>query len=126
MIERREGNNEFLRGETISKFGLFAQELARWDNRIVEILAMKDLNQHGEEKLDLVCTFNPEPESDTVGFFWTVNLLTRMEFEALDERLGINEPFEMAFKIGQQVFLPNGKILNTIENPIVLWPEHAE
>ena len=60
------------------------------------------------------------------GFFWTVNRLTRMEFEALDERLGINEPFEMAFKIGQQVFLPDGKILNAIENPIVLWPEHAE
>ena len=126
MVERREGNKEFLGKEAINKFGLFAQQLAQWDSRIVEIVAMKDLTQPGEEKLDLVCTFNPEPTSDAAGFFWIVNLMTRMEFEALDERLGINEPFDIAFKIGEQVFLPNGKILNTVGNHMVLWPDYAE
>jgi hypothetical protein len=45
-----------------------------------------------------------------------------MEMETLDELLGISQPFDLGFKLGEQVFLPNGKILDKIRDSIVLWP----
>jgi hypothetical protein len=127
MVEQGAGGEEFLGEEAINKFGLFAQQLAQWDSRIVEIVAVKRLAENNEEdKLDLICSFNPEPMDDAMGFFWIVNLLTRMEFEALDERLGICQPPDMGFKIGERVFLPNGKILKTMGDHIILWPDYEE
>jgi len=126
MIEKRTRSKEFLDESGIRKFGLFAAQLAQWDSRIVEIVAMKDLTEQQDEKLDLICRFNPEPMSDAAGFFWIVNLLTRIEFEALDKQLGICQPLDMGFKIGEQVFLPNGKIQSAIVDHIVLWPNHEE
>ena len=126
MVENREASQEFYRQEIVGKFGPIAQELAQWDKRIVEIAVMKEPDRNGQEKLDLICTFDPEPTSDATGFFWIVNLLTRMEFEALNEKLGIDEPFDLAFTMGQEVFLPNGKILTNTGDHIVLWQSHAK
>ncbi len=124
MVEK--GSEKISDEEVIRKFGLVAEQLVQWDRRIVQILVIKELSGQKEEKLDLICTFDPEPPSDITGFFLIANLLTRMEFEALDEQLGISQPIDMGFKIGQKVFLPNGKILSTLGDHIVLWPNHAE
>jgi hypothetical protein len=74
--------------------------------------------------LDLILHFEPEPPGDASGFFWIANLLTRGEFEHLDEKLGIQQPFDLGFRIGDQVFLPNGKILPEGTDQVVLWPKH--
>ena len=124
MVEK--GSDEFLDKEALKKFGLVAKQLAKWNSQIVQIAAIKEIIRQDEEKFDLVCTFNPEPATDTTGFFLIINLITRIDIEALDERLGINEPFDMAFMIGERVFLPNGNILNTLGKHIVLWPEHED
>lgn len=112
--------------ENIEKTKQLAMQMAMWDSRIIEIAAIKVLSEGEQGKLDLICSFDPEPISDTAGFFWIVNLLTRMEFEALDERLGICQPFDLGFRIGEQVFLPEGKILGTLGDHIVLWPNYEE
>jgi hypothetical protein len=104
------------------KIKQLAYRLAGWDKRIAEISAILNLEENEENKLDLICRFKPEPEGDAQGFFWIAVLLTRMEMETLDELLGICQPFDLGFKLGEQVFLPNGKILNEIGDSIVLWP----
>lgn len=112
--------------ENFEKTKQLAIQLAKWDRRIVEIAVINDLQQNDEEKVDLICSFIPEPTSDTTGFFWIASLMTRMEFEALDERLGVCQPFDLGFKIAEQVFLPNGKILSAIGDHVILWPDHEE
>ena len=76
--------------------------------------------------LKQICRFDPEPEDDSNGMFWIAALLTRMEFESKDELLGICQPFDLGFKIGEQVFLPNGKLLNKMGDHVVLWPNDEE
>ena len=102
-----------------------ASQLARWDSRIAQIALLEEIIDE-DSTFDLICNFEPEPDSDTSGFFWIANLLTRIEFERLDERLGIPFAYELGFTIGEQVFLPNGKILREPQDYTVLWPEHEE
>jgi hypothetical protein len=112
-------------GEEFEKSKLLAAQLARWDNRITQIAAVGD-NSENTNSVELVCSFEPEPDSDEVGFFWIVNLLTRIEFERLDERLAVPFAYGLGFKIGEQVFLPNREILKEPQNYTVLWPENEE
>lgn len=109
----------------LGKIKELAAHLATWDSRIVEIVAIPDAEQK-EKKIDLICRFDPEPQNDSAGFFWIANLLTRMEFEALVERLGIVQPFELGFESGEQVFLPNGIIIRSRGEHTVLWQNHEE
>lgn len=110
--------------ENIEKMRQLVFHLVKWDKRIVKVAAISNLNESDEGKLDLICSFNPEPQGDAQGFFWIAALLTRIEMETLDELLGICQPFDLGFKVGDQVFLPNGRILNTMGDHIVLWPNH--
>jgi len=96
-----------------------AAQMAEWDARIVEVTGWE-----GEGKRNLILHFEPEPTDDAIGFFWIVNLMTRSEFESLDERLDIQQPFDLGFKIGEQVFLPNGNIQKAGRDQVVLWPNH--
>ena len=110
-------------GEDIEKSKLLAAQLAAWDPRIKQITILEKAD---DAKLDLICSFEPEPESDTNGFFWIANLITHIEFERLDERLVVPFAYELGFRIGEQVFLPNGEILRKPEDHLVLWPVHGE
>ena len=92
-----------------------ASQLREWDRRIVEIAALQ-----GSESTDLICRFNPEPDSDSVGFFWIVNLMARMEME------GIDPSFDLGFTLGDRIFLPNGKIADTREEQVILWPNNED
>ena len=112
-------------GEEFEKSKLLAAQLARWDNRITQIAAVGELPDDAAS-IDLVCSFEPEPDSDEVGFFWIVNLLTRIEFEHLDERLAIPFAYSLGFNIGEQVFLSDGEILREPKEYTILWPEHEE
>jgi len=100
---------------------ILAAQLAAWDRRIFEIAAIKK-DEKESDSLNLICSFEPEPASDTIGYFWIANLLVRMEFEDLKERHAV----DLGFKIGGQVFLPNGKSLRGLRDHIVLWPEPDE
>jgi hypothetical protein len=107
----------------------YAAQLAAWDGRIAEIQGIQDPikgERNQEEHLELICIFDPEPQGDIVGSFWIANLLTRIEVANLDERLDLQEPFELGFKIGRQTFLPNGQIVETKGDPIVLWTKHEQ
>lgn len=107
----------------------FAAQLAEWDNRIVEVVGIEHPTGEGsvgEKRPDLICSFDPEPSCDSIGYFWIVNLLTRMEFEGLDEKLDLPRPFDLGFKIGKQAFLPNGQILREAKDQVVLWPNHEQ
>ena len=107
----------------MEKSQLLAAQLAAWDTRITQIAVIQEIANE-DSNLDLICNFEPVPDCDTVGFFWIANLLTRIEFERLDERLGIPFAYELGFEIGEQIFLPNGEILRKPEDYLVLWPEH--
>ncbi len=110
-------------GESNEKSKLLAAQLASWDPHISQIAIIQALADE-DARLDLVCSFEPEPDCDATGFFLIANLLTRIEFERLDERLTIPFAYELGFKMGEQVFLPNGKILRGPQDYTVLWPEH--
>jgi len=105
------------------KSKLLAAQLAAWDTRITQIAAI-EVATGGDASLDLICSFKPEPDSNSTGFFWIANLLTRIEFERLDERLAIPFVYGLAFKMGEQVFLPDGEILKEPKDYTVLWPAH--
>lgn len=111
---------------TLDKARGFAAELAQWDSRIVQVFAIGSLTEGDfnlESKIDLVCTFDPEPVSDSSGYFWVVNLLVRDEYEGLSRKLGLENPFDLGFTIGEHVYLPGGEIISTPEEHIVLWSE---
>jgi len=112
-------------GEGLEKSKLLAAQLASWDTRITQVVTINEVTDE-TAWLDLVCSFEPEPESDTNGFFWIANLLTRIEFERLDERLAIPFAYGLGFEIGKQVFLPNGEKLKEPQEYMVLWPAHEE
>jgi len=94
-----------------------AAQLAGWDTRILEVAGMTG---EWEQKLNLICRFEPDPPGDIVGFFWLANLLTRIEFESLE----IQQPFDLGFSIGEQVFLPDGQICKLNSEQVILWPNH--
>ncbi len=102
-----------------------ASQLAAWDRRIFEIVAISNDEQESDT-LNLICSFEPEPTSGTIGYFWLATLLVRMEYENLDERIGIDSPFDLGFKIGGQVYLPDGKSLKGLHDYVVLWPNPDE
>lgn len=112
-------------GEGNEKSRNLASQLAAWDSRIAQIAVINKFSDE-DASLDLICSFEPEPDCDTTGYFWIANLLTRIEFERLDERLAIPFAYELGFQIGGQVFFPNGEILRELKNITVLWPEHEE
>jgi hypothetical protein len=107
------------------KSKLLAAQLAAWDTRIVQIAAIGEITDE-QTRLDLVCSFEPEPDSDEVGFFWIVNLLTRIEFEHLDERLAVPFAYGLGFRMGEKVFLPNKERLKEPQDYTVLWPDNEE
>lgn len=106
-------------GDEIKQARQLAAQLASWDTRILEVAGIKG---DQEKNLNLICRFEPEPAGDAVGFFWIANLLTRIEIEELD----IQEPFDLGFRIGEQVFLPDGQILKPDTNQVVLWPSNEQ
>jgi hypothetical protein len=107
----------------LEKSRQLAARLAEWDKRIVEIVITENLQGRGQnEKTELICVFDPEPQSDAVGYFWIANLLTRMEFEDLE----VDMPFDLGFTIGREVFSPNGEIHKDKGDHIILWANHGE
>jgi hypothetical protein len=106
-------------GERIEESKHLAAQLAAWDSRIAQIAIINEIAD-GDTKLDLVCTFEPEPDDDVTGYFWIANLLMRIDFE----RLSIPFTYELGFQIGEQVFLPKGEIVKKPKDYIVLWPDH--
>lgn len=111
---------------TIEKVKSFAEVLAGWDTRIVRIVAISDLVSqdfnHGS-KIDLVCTFDPEPIGDKQGYVSVINLLLRDDHEKITQQLGINHPIDLGFTMGEKILLPSGEILNEMGEHIVLWPD---
>ena len=99
----------------------YAAEIANWDRRIIEIVALGTLGDADE--LNLICTFKPEPPGDIVGFFWIANLIVRDEFERLSEQVGLGTVADLGFRIGERAFLPDGEILSEIGDHTVLWPQ---
>lgn len=118
-------SGEIIQDEELEKIKELAAQFAKWDKRIEEIVAIPDA-KHAGTKVDLICRFDPQPLNDSAGFFWIANLLTRMEFEALDERLRIVHSFDLGFEIGEQVFLPDGNILRSLGEHTVIWQNHEE
>src|SRR5688572_12043024 len=122
MIER-ENNTQI-----IDMVGLFGERLAQWDKRIIEIIAVGDLAKGvvpPTSPIQLICSFYPEPMDSSVGFFTTLNLLMRDDFEHVSEQLGITNPIDLGFKMGDKVYLPNGVVLNTPSEQIMVWPQYA-
>ena len=124
MIER--GPKTELGVENIKKF---AQVLARWDRRIVEVISIGGLTADGllkGDKLELVCRFDPEPRDDHHGFFSSFNLLFRDDHENASDNLGITSPIDIGFILNDCVYLPNGEILNIPKKYEILWSKNNE
>lgn len=102
----------------------YAVELAAWDKRIVEIVAMGILAE--ADTLNLVCTFDPEPPGDIIGFFWVANLVVRDEFERLSQQVGLQQPVDLGFKIGKDIYLPGGEVIRESKEQTILWSENGE
>lgn len=120
MIET--GDIAQLRG----KVGRFAEQLATWDKRIVEIVAIGSLTKDAlapEEVIELICAFQPEPNGESNGFFTLINLLARDEYEHASENLGISNPIDLGFVMGGKVYMPNGAITKSPAGLITVW-EH--
>ena len=112
--------------ESVKKF---AQLLAEWDRRIVEVIAIGDLaieKLHKDDKLELVCRFDPEPRDDHHGYFSSFNLIFRDDHESASDRLGITNPIDIGFVLNDGVYLPNGEILNMPKDYKVLWSKNNE
>lgn len=108
-------------GGNFKKSKQLAAELASLDRRISQIAILDEITDDST-KLDLVCSFEPEPDDDATGYFWIANLLLRIDFEHLNDRLAIPFTYELGFQMGEEVFLPDGEILNKPKNQTVLWP----
>jgi len=99
-----------------------ASQLAQWDSRITQVATIKEPTSQAPN-VELICSFDPEPDGDTIGFFWIANLLTRLEFEGLDEH---HHLYDLGFRIGEEIFLPNGVIIRGTANYLVVWPEDEQ
>lgn len=112
-----------------NKAELFAEQLASWDKRIIEIIAIGSLTKEQilpEEVIELVCALDPEPDNDSCGFFALVNLLARDEYEHLSEKLDIPNPIDLGFVMRGRVYMPNGIVTEPPNNPITLWERNNE
>ncbi len=118
MIERK-----LSIGATYEKIGEYAAILASWDTRITEIAAYGDIRTKIDngEKIDLICTFEPEPNSDHFGYISVFNLALRDDHEGISEKLGISFQLDLGFKLGGKILLPNGEIMNDPGHHFVLW-----
>jgi len=115
--------------ELLEKAKIFAEHLAGWDKRIIEIIAIGSLTKDQilpEEVIELVCAFDPEPTNDNCGFFAVVNLLARDEHEHVSEKLSISNSIDLGFVMGGKVYMPNGIVTKPPTNPITLWERNAE
>ena len=112
-------------GQGIEKSKLLAAQLVAWDTHIAQIAVIEEIADN-DARLELICSFEPKPDNDSIGYFWIANLLVRIEFEGLDEHLAIPFAYKLGFEVGEQVFLPNGEILRKPKDYLVLWPEHEE
>ena len=126
MVEREK---RLFPEETLVKFREFAAQLAEWDRDIVEIIAIRDpfdadANQSG--KVNLVCSFEPELVGNHHGCLRVINLLLRDEYEKVSQGLGLDQPFDFGFVMNCEVFLPSGKILNSLVGGLVLWSADGE
>lgn len=107
----------------------FAQHLATWDRRLVEVSAIGDLARGSiapTDAIQLACTFDPEPEDQDQGLFSIVNLLVRNDEEGLSETLGMAHRVELAFQFRGKLCLPNGKFVDRPEAQTVLWRRNHE
>ncbi len=98
----------------------FAAQLGAWDRRLVEIVALGNLAQattQPEHKLALVCRFDPEPESDPLGFLFVVNLLLRAEHESCSISKGV----DLGFWMGARVYLPGGEVIRELGEHTIVW-----
>ena len=124
MVER--GPKTELGVKSVKKF---AQVLAGWDRRIVEVISIGGLTA-GEllegDKLQLVCRFDPEPRDDHHGYFSSFNLLFRDDHENASDQLGITNPIDIGFILNGGVYLPDGEILNIPNNYEILWSKNNE
>jgi len=110
----------------LTKFG---KKLADWDRRIAEIIAIGSFARgriEPQDSIQLICTFDPEPEDDTQGFFSIANLLVRDEYEHFSEGLGITNGVDLGFKLNGKICLPNGKVIDLPNVHIVIWTRDNE
>jgi hypothetical protein len=110
--------------ELDSEYTEYARGLATWDRRIIEIVAIAGIAE--ADKLNLVCTFEPEPPGDIVGYFWIANLLVRDEYELLSQQQKLPQQADLGFRIGEAVFLAGGEILRELGEHTVLWPQEVD
>ena len=99
----------------------YARGLAAWDRRIIEIVAIAGIVE--ADKVDLVCTFEPEPPGEIIGYFWIANLLVRDEYEQMPQEHKLPQQADLGFRIGEDVFLADGEILRELGEHTVLWSQ---
>jgi len=120
---------QITRDQLLERTKIFAEHLAGWDKRIIEIIAIGSLTKEQilpEEVIELVCALEPEPDNDSCGFFTLVNLLARDEYEHLSEKLSIPNSIDLGFVMGGKVYMPNGIVTEAPTNPISLWERNTE
>jgi len=113
----------------IGRVKKFARVLAGWDRRIAEIIAIGGLaadKLHEDNKIELVCRFDPEPRDDHHGYFSSFNLLFRDDHECASDKLGITNPINIGFILNDGVYLPKGEVLNMPKDHKVLWSKNNE
>jgi len=102
----------------------FAAKLAEWDNRIIEVASID--RSEKDIKIELICSFEPEPIGDNSGYVSVINLLLRNEHEGLPDWLGIQYPIDLGFRMDNKIYLADGEILNNIGEHKVLWSKNNE
>lgn len=130
MLEKGEHSPEESNpnGLLMTKVKRFASQLAEWDSHLIEVFALKEIEATAakREKLTMICTFDPEPANDSVGFFWVVNLLVRSDYEGLRESIGLAHSIDLGLRMGEDVFLPGGGVLSLPDECIILWPDYEQ
>ncbi len=117
------------RQQLIAKLGWFGDKLAQWDKRIIEIVGIGNIASRKistDDAVQLICTFDPLPKSDSEGFFSIANLLIRADDEHLYEELGLAIPIDIGYRAGDRIYLPDGIILASFENQVRIWSRSAK
>ena len=113
---------------TLEKMRGFAEILASWDHRIIEIVAIKnrssDEQTNKDGKIQLICSFNPEPLSDNSGYVSIINLMLRDDHEGVSDRLGLPSPVDFGFNLDDMIYLPNGEIIEKPDDGLLLWSQN--
>ncbi len=120
---------ERLTRDLTKKVRRFAKKLAEWDKRIAEIIAIGSLprgRMESNDTVQLACTFDPEPEDHSQGFFSIANLLVRNEQEHISERLGIMHGIDLGFQFKGKVCLPDGEVMDIPAVHVVIWSREDE